>query len=119
MDQAGFQKRLGLAYSALCYYGSFGINKKNFQTIVILHTSCTRNVNKQQQLLCCIPGIQQQLFYSHYTGHPANWRILFVQSFIARKPLLMATSTCCVLCYIYITEKQTCHVFILVLYTGH
>jgi len=38
-------------------------------------------------------------FYGHYTGQPAldgtpvkNWRILLVQSFTSRKPLLTATS---------------------------
>jgi len=35
--------------------------------------------------------------YSHYTHQPAppvkNWRILLVQSFTVRRPLLMATST--------------------------
>jgi len=45
---------------------------------------------------------QQTSFYGHYTGQPGlakpaapfkNWRILLVQSFTARMPLLTATST--------------------------
>ena len=50
-------------------------------------------------LILLLQQQQQQPFYGHYIGQPAlagtpvkKWRILLVQSFTARMPLLMATS---------------------------
>jgi len=55
------------------------------------HVMCSNSLH------LCDDVTQPPLFYGHYASQPmlagtSNWRILLVHSFIARMPLLAATS---------------------------